>query len=480
VRGSFLAFMLGWALSGLGALLVVFAGLAAVLAEPWLPFLLAGACAVLPGVPLLLSGNPAAEPGRRASLLAVLLLWLLFPLFGSLPFLFGGQLGPLDAFFEAMSGFSTAGATVLGDPGVIPQSLLLYRSLTQWLGGIGILIVFVAVFPQLGIAGRQLFVGEEPGPKEDRVSPRLRFASGALLAVYASLTALCFLAYWLGGMGGLTALSYAFVTLSAGGFASLAPEQAVFELPAHLVTGSVFMVLAGTNFTLQYRAWHGRLGELFRDVEFRTYLTVIAAGSLLLFFLLSGRETLLTAVFQGISTVTTTGFTTPGMSDWPAAAQLLAMALMFAGGSAGSAAGGIRIMRWLIVLRSTGREVERLLHPRAALPLKVGHRLITPEVLRSVAAFFTLYVLLTAVSTVFLTFSGLDLVTSASAALSSVGLVGYGFTSSGALLEFAALPEAAKGILIFDMYAGRLEIVTLAVLFVPGFWRLPRRRRSAS
>lgn len=479
MRGSFLAFMLGWALLGLGALLLLFAGVAALLGEPWLPFAVSGLLSLSPGLPLLRLGDPAHEPSRRASLLAVLLLWLLFPLFGSLPFLLGGELGPLDAFFEGMSGFSTTGATVLRDVSAVPGSLLLYRSLSQWLGGIGMLIVFVAVFPQLGVAGRQLFVGEEPGPREDRLSPRLRFASTALLSIYVSLTALCFLSYWLAGMDLLPALSYAFVTLSAGGFSSLPPEAGLFGQPVFMLVAVLFMLLAGTNFTVQYRAFHGRMGDLFRDVEFRAYLAVLGTGSLLLFFLLEGRETVLAAVFQVVSTVTTTGFTAEGMAAWPASAQLLAMSLMFAGGSAGSAAGGIRIMRWLIVLRSTGREVERLLHPRAALPLKVGPRLITPEVLRSVTAFFTLYVLLVAVSTVLLTVSGLDPLTAASAALSSVGLVGYGFTSAGTFLDFASLPAAAKGILIFDMYAGRLEIVTLAVLFVPGFWRLPRRRSRA-
>ena len=479
MRGRFLPFMLGWAMSGLGAVLLLFSGLAALLSEPWLPFLGSGLLALVPGGLLLLGGQEHGEPSRRSSLLTVLLLWLLLPLFGSLPYVFGSLLGPLDALFESMSGFTTTGASVIADLGVVPRTMLLYRSFSQWLGGIGIIIVFAAVFPQLGVAGRQMFMGEEPGPREDRLSPRLRFASAALLSIYASLTVLAFLSYWLAGLDPLAAASYAFSTLAAGGFAATPDAAGTFDLPVFEFIALLFMLLAGTNFTLQYRAWHGRFNELLRDVEFRTYLAVIIVASGLLLLLLRGSGTALDALFQVVSVITTTGYAASGLEAWPQQAQLLLLALMFVGGSAGSAAGGIRIMRWLIVLRSSSKEVMRQLHPRAALPLKIGHRLITPEVLRSTTAFFTLYVLLIAVSAFALNLLGVDQVTSLSAALSSVGLNGFAFNGDGTLLDFATLPSAAKAILIFDMYAGRLEIVTLAVLLVPGFWRLPRRRNPA-
>lgn len=475
MRGRFLPFMLGWALTGLALLLTLFAGLAALLGEPWLPFLGSAAISAVPGGLLLLGGKAHTEPSRRSALLSVLLLWLLIPLFGGLPYLLAGELGVLDSFFESMSGFTTTGASVMPELLRTPDSLLLYRALSQWLGGIGMIIVFVAVFPQLGVAGRQLFVGEEPGPREDRLSPRLRFASAALLSVYMSLTVLAFLSYWLAGLDALQAASYAFSTLAAGGFATTPDSTGTFDLPIFEFIALLFMLLAGTNLTLQYRAWHGRFGELLRDVEFRTYLAVAAVGTAVLLLLLAGSGGVLRAAFQVVSVITTTGFTISGMTEWSQQAQLLLLALMFVGGSAGSAAGGIRIMRWLIVLRSSGKDVQRLLHPRAALPLKIGHRLITQDVLRSTTAFFTFYVLLVAGSAFALNLLGLEHVTSLSAALSSVGLVGFGFTGSGELLDFATLPAAAKGILIFDMYAGRLEIVTLAVLFVPSFWRLPRR-----
>lgn len=475
MRIWFVTFMLGWALAGLALLLVLFSGLALLLNEPWLPFLTGAVVAFLPALPLLFrSRRFRSEPSRRGSLLAVLLLWLLVPVFAAVPWLAGGFLGPLDALFEAMSGFTTTGASVIANLQLIPESFLLYRSLSQWLGGIGIIVVFAAVFPQLGVAGRQLFMGEEPGPREDRLAPRLRHAALALLAVYAALTVLSMLSYWLAGMEPLHAVSYAFATLSAGGFETTAAATAPSSQPVFAFIFILFMLLAGTNLTLQYRAFSGHWNELIRDVEFRTYLLVIAVGTLLLLLVLGGGS-ITGVLLQVVSVITTAGFTVSGLADWPQAAQLLLVTMMFIGGSAGSAAGGIRIMRWLIMLQSAGKEVQRLLHPRAALPLRIGHRLITGDVLRSTTTFFVLYVVIVVVSAGGLLLLGLDPVASFSAAMSTVGLTGFGFTADGQLLDFAALGAAAKAILIFDMYAGRLEIVTLAVLLVPGFWQLPRQ-----
>lgn len=480
MRGWFVSFMLGWALAGLAVLLALFGLLAAALNENPSAWLLAAAASAVPALPLVLRGRFRNEPSRRSILAATLLLWLVVPAFGSLPWVFSGQLNALDALFESMSGFTTTGASMISDPGVLSGSFLLWRALSQWLGGIGIIVVFAAVFPQLGVAGRQLFIGEEPGPREDRLAPRLQQAAAALLAVYVALTLLSLLSYWIAGLDLLHAAAYAAATLAAGGVSILPEAAGTFELPVFEFIGLLFMLLAGTNLTLQYRAWNGRVAELFRDAEFRSYLVVIGLGSLLLFVLLRGSGGVLSALFQVVSVITTTGFTTQGMTEWPQQAQLLLLALMFVGGCAGSAAGGIRIMRWLIVLRSTGKEVQRMLHPRAALPLRIGHRLITPEVLRSTAAFFTVYVLLVGVSAFALALLGLDHLAALSSALSSTGLVGFAFQADGQFVDFGLLPAAAKAVLLFDMYAGRLEIVTLAVLLVPGFWRLPRRRRPAA
>lgn len=480
LRGRFLTYMLGTALLAMAAASALFALYAALLKEPTAGFLTALLAALSAGAWLRLRGSPNAEPSPREAIASVLLTWLLLPLLGALPYLLAGGFDPVDALFESMSGFTTTGASMISDPGVLSGSFLLWRALSQWLGGIGIIVVFAAVFPQLGVAGRQLFIGEEPGPREDRLAPRLRQAAAALLAVYVALTLLSLLSYWIAGLDLLHAAAYAAATLAAGGVSILPEAAGTFELPVFEFIGLLFMLLAGTNLTLQYRAWNGRVAELFRDAEFRSYLVVIGLGSLLLFVLLRGSGGVLSALFQVVSVITTTGFTTQGMTEWPQQAQLLLLALMFVGGCAGSAAGGIRIMRWLIVLRSTGKEVQRMLHPRAALPLRIGHRLITPEVLRSTAAFFTVYVLLVGVSAFALALLGLDHLAALSSALSSTGLVGFAFQADGQFVDFGLLPAAAKAVLLFDMYAGRLEIVTLAVLLVPGFWRLPRRRRPAA
>ncbi len=475
-RGRFLPFMLGWALAGLALLFLLYALLAFLVDEPFSHFALSALLSAAPALPLLRMGRGRSEPSRRGALATVLLLWLAVPLFGATPYLLSGLLGPLDSLFESMSGFTTTGASVITELAAVPMSLLLYRSMTQWLGGIGIIIVFVTIFPQLGVAGRQLFMGEEPGPREDQLSPRLRFAAGALLSVYASLTALSFISWWVAGMDPAVAAAHAFSTLSAGGFSALPAAAGTFDTPVFELIALLFMLLAGTNFTLQYRAWQGRFGELFRDAEFRAYLLVLLVAGLLLFVASGSQGGLLQSLFQAVSVITTTGFTVSNLTEWPQHAQLLLLALMFTGGTAGSAAGGIRIMRWLIVLRSTGKEVERMLHPRAALPLRIGHRVITREVLRSTTAFFTLYVLLVAVSAGLLTVTGLDLMAALSASFSTVGLVGFGFDGQGQLLSYADFSGTAKGILLLNMYAGRLEIVTLFVLLVPGFWRLPRKR----
>ncbi len=349
---------------------------------------------------------------------------------------------------------------------------MFYRSMTQWLGGIGIIVVFIAVFPQLGVAGRQLFNTEMPGPNEDRLTPRLRQTAVALLSVYLALTILCLLGYWLAGMPLYDAVAHALTTVSAGGFSTGSAELAGFGLPLAEVIAIIFMFLAGANFSLQYRALGGRPRELLRDAEFRAYLAVtVVAGGLLMLMLLPGTplESIRLGLMQAISIISTTGFNS-GV-EWSAQAQLLLLALMFVGGSAGSAAGSVKVIRWLIVLRSTGKEVQRLLHPRAALPLRVGGRVISVEVLRSITAFFTLYMLVVGLSAIALILLGTDHVTSFSAAMASTSLVGFAFDAQGLPIDFATLPPLGRVVLMFDMYAGRLEIVTVAVLLVPDWWR---------
>ncbi len=483
MRGRFVPLVLGWVLAGFAAVQLGMCAYAYVLGEPVLGFAVTVFVAAGLALPLIRAGRRHAEPGQREALVAVLLLWLVVPAVGTLPLALSGLYGPIDAVFEAISGFTTAGATVLTDFEAVPASLLMYRSLSQWLGGIGIIIVFVAMFPQLGVAGRQLFQTEAPGPTESRLAPRLRQSAAALVSVYLVLTLLASLTFWLSGMPGFHALARALTTVSAGGFSTLPDAAGSFSLPVTESLAILFMFLAGANFSLQYRALSGRAKELIRDSEFRTYLFILLGAGMLLSLLLvtqgASLEGIRKALFQVASILSTTGATTAGLEQWGARSHGLLLVLMLVGGSAGSAAGSIKVIRWLVVLRSTGAEVKRLLHPRAALPLRVGRWQISPDVLRGMTAFFTLYFLVVGTGTVALLALGLPYVTSLGAALSATSLVGIAFNADGSLLDYAALPALAKVVLMFCMYAGRLEIVTVAVLFVPGWWRFRHARRRA-
>jgi trk system potassium uptake protein TrkH len=389
-------------------------------------------------------------------------------------------MSPLNALFESMSGFTATGATVITDFTSIPSSLFLWRSLSQWLGGIGIIVIFIAVFPQLAIAGRQLFFAESPGPTEERLTPRLRTTAYAVLIIYVSLTVLCAIAYLLGGMSLFEAINHALTTVAAGGFS---PSSASFQQASPALTwiAITFMILAGTNFALQYRALIGRPRDIWRDTEFRAYLIIILAAGTALTVVLIGKyaplEALRHGIFQAVSILTTTGYASTDFAAWPLPARMVLMVLMFIGGTAGSAAGGIKIVRWLIIARHTVREVKLSLHPRAILPVRLGGRIIPEEVMRSVMAFTTLFVGLFGASTVVLVFFGADLVTSVSAAIATVGNIGPGLGLVGPLAHYADLHPVSRILLIFNMYAGRLEVVTVFVVFTSRWWLSPLFRK---
>ncbi|HEX7000988.1 MAG TPA: TrkH family potassium uptake protein, partial [Trueperaceae bacterium] len=421
-----------------------------------------------------------SEPGRREALLAVLLIWSVVPAIGAVPFVVTGGMSPLNALFESMSAFTTTGATVLSDFGAFTSSLFMWRAAAQWIGGIGIIVIFVSLFPRLAIAGRQLFFTEAPGPTDERLTPKLRHTATTLLTVYGGLTVACALAYWAAGMTLTQAVSHSFSTLSAGGFSSEAASFAGFESRAVEWVGSVFMFLAGVNFALQYRVYTRRPRALLADVEFRAYLlTVLAASIAVAYFLWDGGgigEAMRTGIFQVVSILTTTGYASTDFAVWGPPAQIVLVALMFVGGSAGSAAGGVKVVRWLIVLRQSSGEVRRALHPRAVLPVRLGSQIVPDAVVRSVAAFITLYVLVFACSTAVLAMLGTDLVTSFSAAIACLGNIGPGLADVGPMESFADLPALGRAVLTFDMYAGRLEVVTVFAVLTRDWWRVPPPR----
>lgn len=479
MRGRFAPFIVGAGLLALAAAMIVFVVYALLAREPLAGFAVTAAASGLVGALLVRFGSARAEPTRREALVGVLLLWFVMPLFGAIPYAMSDAFTPLNALFESMSGFTATGATVLVDFSKPSSTLFMWRALTQWFGGIGILLLFIAVFPQLAIAGRQLFFAETPGPTEERLTPRLRNTANAVLVVYASLTVLCTLAYLAAGMPLFDAIAHAFTTVSAAGFSPEARSFETFQTPAIEWVAIVFMLFAGANFALQYRAITGRPRDLFRDAEVRAYLIIIAIATATLTLFLWQDEafwrTLRTGLFQVLSILTTTGYASVDYALWDERAQMVLLVLMFLGGSAGSAAGGIKIARWLIIGQNTAREVRQALHPRAVLPVRVGDRKVPEEVIRAVAAFLTLFVGLFAVSVVVLVAFGADFVTAFSASIAAVGNIGPGLAGVGPMASFAELHPVSRGVLIFDMYAGRLEIVTVFVIFTSGWWRLPRK-----
>ena len=483
-RGRFAPRVVGIGLLGITVLAAGHALLAALLGESNRGFLTTAVAAGSAGTLLVRLGSAQGEPSRRETLLSVMLLWLVIPIAGLIPYLLDGGLPWADAAFESMSGFTATGATMLDAArfDAFGRSLFLWRALSQWIGGIGIVVLFLAVFPQLAIAGRQLFSAETPGPSEERLTPRLRTTAGAVLLVYLGLSSACLVAYLATGMPPFDALIHAFTTVAAGGFS---PEARSFEtLPAATQwVATVFMLFAAVNFALQYRALSGRPSALLRDPEFRTYISIVAAAGAVAVWMLwpaFGDDAPRHALFQVVSIVTTTGYATTDFAAWDPSAQVALILVMFVGGSAGSAAGGIKVVRLLIIARHTAREVRRTLHPRAVLPVRIGVRTVPDEVVRAVSAFLTIYLAVFATLTAILAVSGADFVTAFTAAIGTLGNIGPGLGEVGPMGSYAGFPDAIKVLLTFAMYLGRLEVVAVFVIFTFDWWKVPRGWRVAA
>lgn len=481
LRGRFLPYMLGTSMAAMAIAGVGFAIYAAVLGESSRGFLAMLAVALPLSVLLRLRGSPNAEPSPREALASVLLTWLVMPAVGALPYLFAFGFGPVDAMFEAMSGFTTTGATTITDFEAVATSLIMWRALSQWVGGVGIVVMFVAVFPQLAIAGRQLFYAETPGPTEERLAPRLRSTALLVVSVYTGLTVIAAVALGLAGMDTFDAVAHALAAISAGGFSPVTFGMAAYS-PAAQWVALVFMFLAGVSFPLLYRTVSGQPRAFFRNAELRAYIGIVLSAGLLLTLLVraeyGGWEALRHGLFHAVSVVTTTGFATADYTTWSLPAQAVIVLLLFVGGSAGSASGGVKVARWQIIVKHGVREVRRALHPRAVLPVRVGNRIVPEEVMRSVVAFLTLYLALFVAGTLTLVFLGEDLQTAFTAAIACLGNTGIGLGPIGPLGTYENLHPGSRAMLTFLMFAGRLEVVTVFAMFDASFWRVPRRRRG--
>ncbi len=447
----------------------------------WLPFVEAFALTLAAGVLIWLPVHRSRKDLRlRDGFLVVAAFWTVLGTFGAVPLYLAPDLSlsVTDAVFESMSGLTTTGATVLSGLDAMPVSILYYRQQLQWLGGMGIIVLAVAVLPMLGVGGMQLYRAETPGPvKDTKLTPRITETAKALWYVYLAFTVACMLAYRLAGMGWFDALCHAFSTVAIGGFSTHDASIGYFQSAPIDGVAIVFMFIAGINFSLHFFAWrHVSIKHYIQDPEFRAYtfilfvLSAVVVGALYNYrgFDNAG-GTFLSGVFQAVSIATTTGFTTENFAIWPAALPVLLLFASFVGGSAGSTAGGIKVIRWLLIYKQGAREVARLVHPSAEIPVKLGHTAVQHRVVDAVWGFFSVYIVVFGIMLIAMMATGLDQVTAFSAVAATLNNLGPGL--GDVATGFQSLTDTAKWIAIVGMLLGRLEIFTLLVLITPTFWR---------
>ncbi|MBU4355196.1 MAG: TrkH family potassium uptake protein [Proteobacteria bacterium] len=424
------------------------------------------------------SPEPTGPISHREGMAITALGWFAAGVFGALPFYFGSVFAsPLDCLFESISGFTTTGASVLTNIEAVPKGLLFWRSLTHWLGGMGIIVLSLAILPFLGVGGMQLYKAEVPGPVVDKLRPRIKDTAMLLWKVYILFSALETLLLILGGMSLFDALCHTFGTMATGGFSTKNASIAYYQSAYIHVVITIFMLIAGINFSLHFYLLRGKPRIMWRDPEFRFFL-----GLFLVFFLVttvsiyrvnyqSFGASLQYGAFQVASILTTTGYATADFEKWPPLTQCILVVCMFIGGSAGSTGGGIKCMRILLLIKHAYQELIRLIHPRAVIKVKLGTQVVPPDVMSGIWGFFLLWLGLMVISIFVVAATGVDVLTSFTSVLASIGNIGPGLGSVGPTDNYAAIPILAKWVLILCMLLGRLEIFTVIILFVPEFYR---------
>lgn len=440
--------------------------------------LYSGLAGILLAGPLLYFVKNEGSIKKREGYLIVALGWLTMVTYGALPYLLSGVIPNLaDALFETVSGMTTTGASVLTDIERTPKGILFWRSLTQWIGGMGIIVLTVAIFPLLGIGGVELFVAEAPGPTSDKLHPRISETAKRLWFLYVGLTATLMLVLYGLGMSFYDAINHALTTMATGGFSTKNASTAHFDSASIQYTLSLFMFIAGTNYTVIYFAFKGKMGRVWKSDEFRAYLFLVL---LLTFFVTLGvfgvsgqslERAFRQSIFMIISLITTTGFVSADYTSWSNGLTMTFFILLFLGASAGSTSGGIKIIRHLVFFKNSFLEFKRILHPRAIIPLKLNGKRVPGRILTHIIIFLLLYLILFVMGSIILTIMGLDFMTAIGAAATSLGNVGPGIGAVGPVDNFAHLSQPIKLFLVFYMLLGRLELFTILVLFTPYFWR---------
>jgi len=417
--------------------------------------------------------------GKREGYIIVSFSWLIISLFGTLPYLISGTIPTFtNAFFETISGFTTTGSSILNDIESMPKGLLFWRSTTHWIGGMGIIVLSLAILPILGGSGMsQLFGAEAPGPTTDKIHPRMAGTAKRLWGIYVLLTVSeAILLMFVGGMDFFDAICHSFATMATGGFSTKNDSIAGFAPSVHWII-ILFMFLAGVNFSLHYFGLHGKFKKIIQNQEFKFYVGMIfiAGGIISLgLFLNNGQEFMVSlrdALFQVISIVTTTGFVSADYLLWPTYLWVLIFVLMFTGGSAGSTGGGIKQMRILMLIKTAAIEFKYLIHPRAVISVKYNGKNVGDDITHKILGFFLLYMMIFVFSTFIMSLFGLDFETSIGTVIASLGNIGPGIGGVGPVENYAAIPNLGKWFLSFLMLIGRLELFTVLVLFYPPFWR---------
>lgn len=414
--------------------------------------------------------------GRREGFIIVSVTWIVFSLFGALPFYLSDSFNSYtDSFFETMSGFTTTGASVLSDIESVPNGILFWRSMTHWLGGMGIIVLSLAVLPLLGIGGMQLFIAEVPGPVPDKLHPRVTETAKRLWFIYIILTVAEVVLLMLGDMSFFDSVCHAFGTMATGGFSTKNTSVAEFSpYIQYVITG--FMILAGMNFTLHYFSLKFSFSKVYKNDELKAYLSLIIIATLIIsgyLIINNGFETekaFRDSVFQVVSIITTTGFVSSDYLLWPSFLWLIMFLLMFTGGCAGSTGGGLKIARLLLLFKNSLLELKRMIHPNAIIPVKLNGKSVNKEILTNVMAFSIIYVLIFVFGTLIMSFLGMDFETSLGSVAATLGNIGPGIGGVGPVENYSFVSDFGKWFLSLLMLLGRLEIFTVLLLFTPYFW----------
>ena len=421
--------------------------------------------------------NCEKEIRKRDGYIIVTFGWILISIFGALPYYWSGHIpNYTDAFFETMSGYTTTGASILNDIESIPQGLLFWRSMTHWIGGMGIIVLTVAILPILGIGGMQLFVAEVPGPTPDKLHPRIAVTAKRLWFIYVLFTFVETILLMLGDMSFFDAICHSMATLATGGFSTQNDSAAGFSPYIQYVI-TFFMILAGINFSLHYHFLKGRLIKLWNNEELRVYIYILGIITFISTLILATNignpieQSFRESIFMVVSIVTTTGFVNADYTVWTPFLMLTFFILMFLGGSAGSTSGGIKVIRFLLLSKNSIVELKRLIHPSAMIPVRLNGKAVKEDIISKILAFFLIYVIIFILGSLIMSLIGLDFLSAIGSVAATLGNIGPGIGSVGPVDNFAHIPTIGKWFLSFLMLLGRLELFTILVLFTPYFWR---------